>query len=122
MDLHVPTYFHDRISKAVARSDPVSVKLDLLGTPGHKLYVTLGQKKKIQEAIAKGRRDMTLRLSAKQVKHNIKSEGGFLAGLLRGEPRGSSSISGRPRFFSQSSFFPPLSSLHGDDENSLHLL
>ena len=31
MDLHVPTRFHDRITKAVACSDPVSVRLDLLG-------------------------------------------------------------------------------------------
>ena len=83
MNLHVPTYFHDRIAKAVARSDPVSMKLDLLGTPEHKVYVSIGQKKKIQEAIAKGRKDMTLRLSAKQAKHNIESEGGFLAGLLK---------------------------------------
>jgi hypothetical protein len=83
MDLHVPTYFHDRIAKAVARSDPVSIKLDLTGTPEHRLYVTIGQKKKIQEAVARGRRDMTLRLSAKQAKHNVQSEGGFLAGLLK---------------------------------------
>ena len=83
MNLHVPTYFHDKIAKAVARSDPVSMKIDLLGTPEHKVYVSIGQKKKIQEAIAKGRRDMTLRFSAKQTKHNIESKGGFLAGLLQ---------------------------------------
>ena len=83
MYLHIPTRFHDRIAKAVTRSDPVSVKLDLLGTPQDKMYVTLGQKKKIQEAVANGKRDMTLRLSAKQAKHNIMSEGGFLSGILQ---------------------------------------
>ena len=58
MDLHVPMHFHDRIMKAVARSDPVSVKLDLLGTPQNRVYVTLGQKKKIQEAVVNGKRDI----------------------------------------------------------------
>ena len=33
MDLQVPTRFHDRIARAVARSDPVSVKLDHPSTP-----------------------------------------------------------------------------------------
>ena len=43
----------------------------------------MGQKKKIQEAVAYGKRDMTLRLSAKQAKHDIESEGGFLSGILQ---------------------------------------
>ena len=83
MHLHVPTYFHDRITKAVTREEPVSIKLDLTGTPEHRLYVTVGQKKRILEAVEKGRRDMTLRMSAKQAKYNKESEGGFLAGLLQ---------------------------------------
>ena len=87
MNLHVPTYFHDRIAKAVARSDPVSIKLDLTGTPEHRLYVTVGQKKRILEAVEKGRRDMTLRMSAKQAKYNKECEGGFLAGLLQSAVR-----------------------------------
>jgi len=82
MDLHSPVHFHDKIMNAVARSDPLSIKLDLHGPPEHRIYVTLGQKRKIEEAVRNGQRDITLRLSAKQVKHNIKSEGGFLAGLL----------------------------------------
>ena len=87
MHLHVPTYFHDRISKAVTRADPVSIKLDLTGTPEHRLYVTVGQKKRILEAVEKGRRDMTLRMSAKQAKYNKECEGGFLAGLLQSAVR-----------------------------------
>ena len=82
MDLHTPVYFHDKIMNAVARSEPVSIKLDLYGLPQHRIYVTLRQKRQIEDAVLKGKRNMTLRLSAKQVKHNVKSEGGFLAGLL----------------------------------------
>ena len=87
LHLHVPTYFHDRISKAVTRADPVSIKLDLTDTPEHRLYVTVGQKKRILEAVEKGRRDMTLRMSAKQAKYNKECEGGFLAGLLQSAVR-----------------------------------
>ena len=56
MDLHIPTRSHDKIAKAVTRSDPV----DLLRSPQDRVYVTLAQKKKIQEAVADGKRDMTL--------------------------------------------------------------
>ena len=80
MDLHIPASCHDRMVKAVTCLDPVSVKLDLIGTPKDRVYVTLGQKK---EAVADGKRDMMLRLSANQAKHNIESEGGFLAVSFR---------------------------------------
>ena len=63
------------------------MKLDLLGTPQDRVHVTLGQKKKIQEAVAGGKRDMTLCVSAKQAKHNIESEGGFLGGILQAAVR-----------------------------------
>ena len=82
MDLHNPVTCHEEIVKAVTRLDRVSVKLDLPGTPRDRVYVTLGQKKKIQEAVANGKRDMTLCLSAKQVKHNIESED-FLCSILQ---------------------------------------
>ena len=83
MDLHVPTHAHEKIMKAVSRSVPVSMKLDLHGKPEHRVYVTLGQKRKIQDAVTKGKRHMTLRFSAKQAKHNIETEGGFLGGLMQ---------------------------------------
>ena len=87
MNLHVPVKSHEKIMKAVTRSGPVSVKLDLTGTPQDKVYVTSGQKKKIQEAVSKGRKDMTLRFSVRQAKHNIESEGGFLSTLLQAAVR-----------------------------------
>ena len=82
MNLHVPKRSHDKLLQAVTKGSPVSIKLDLTGVPQDKLYVTSGQRRKIGQALENGRRDMTLRFSTKQVKHNIKSEGGFLGGIL----------------------------------------
>ena len=73
MDLYVPVKAHEKIMKAVTRQGPVSIKLDLTGTPRDKIYVTSGQKKKIQDAVARGKKDLTLRLSVRQAKHNIQS-------------------------------------------------
>ncbi len=87
MNLHVPERSHEKLMKAVTRKGAVSVKLDLTGTPKDKLYVTSGQRRKIEEAVAKDRRDMTLRFSQRQARHNIKSEGGFLAGMLAAAAR-----------------------------------
>ena len=87
MNLHVPTKAHEKLMKAMTRNGPVSVKLDLTGTPQDKIYVTSGQKRKIQEAISRSRKDMTLRFSRRQVKHNVKSEGGFLGGILSAAAR-----------------------------------
>ena len=87
MNLHVPMHSHEKLMKAVTKAGPVSIKLDLIGKPQDKIYVTWGQKKKIEEAVAKGRKDMTLRLSVRQARHNIKSEGGFLGAMLSAATR-----------------------------------
>ena len=87
MMLHVPFHSHEKLLKAVTRSTPVSVKLDLTGNPDHKIFVTIGQKKKIEAAVAAGKRDMTLRFSVKQAKYNHESEGGFLGAMLSAASR-----------------------------------
>ena len=48
----------------------------------HKLALTNWQANKLREAIERGKR-VTFRMSKKQLKHNLKVEGGFL-GLLAG--------------------------------------
>ena len=48
----------------------------------HKLALTHSQANKLREAIERGKR-VTFRMSKKQLKHNLKIEGGFL-GLLAG--------------------------------------
>ena len=87
MNLHVAKKSHEKLRRAVTREGPISIKLDLTGPPDDKLYVTPGQKKKIEEAVKNEKRDMTLRFSHRQASHNIKSEGGFLAGLLSAAAR-----------------------------------
>ena len=71
MNLHVPVKSHEKLMKAVTKERPISIKLDLTGTPQDKLYVTSGQKRKIEEVVAKGKRDMTLRFSLRQARYNI---------------------------------------------------
>ena len=87
MELHVPKGSHEKLMKAVTKEGTVRIKLDLTAIPQDKLYVTSGQKRQIEEAVAKGRRDLTLRFSQRQVRHDIKSEGGFLAGILAAAAR-----------------------------------
>ena len=89
MNLHVPKRSHEKLMKAVTKQGPVSIKLDLTGTPTpqDKLYVTSGQKRKVEEAVAKERRDITLRFSLRQARYNMKSEGGFLGGILAAASR-----------------------------------
>ena len=87
MSLHVPERAHKRIIDGITQSKPLSIELDLAGDPDHKLFVTIGQKKKIEAAIAHGVHRMTLRMSEKQVRHNHKFEGGFLSAMLAAATR-----------------------------------
>ena len=68
-----------------ANCTTTSIKLgknDLTGE--HSLFLTNSQYNKLQKAKEAGR-GITIRMSNKQLKHNIKAEGGFL-GLLAGLP------------------------------------
>ena len=85
--VHVPRKTHEKLMKAVTQTRPVSVKLDLLGATEHRIYVTSGQKKKIEDAVRAGRKDMTIRFSQRQAKYNIEAEGGFLGGILSAAAR-----------------------------------
>ena len=87
MNVHVPQRTHEKLMRAVAQSGPVSVKFDLTGKPQDKIYVTSGQKKNMKEAVAMGKKDMTLRFSCRQAQHNVTAEGGFLGGILSAAAR-----------------------------------
>ena len=87
VDVHVPVQTHGKLMKAIRKSGPVSVKLDLGAEPRDKIYVTWGQRKKIEEAVAAGKKDMTLRFSGRQARCNIQSEGGFLGAMLTAATR-----------------------------------
>ena len=87
MNVHVPHSTHDKLMQAVSKSGAVSLKIDLTGTPQDKLYLTSKQVKKIEDAVGKGRKHLTLRFGARQARHNIKSEGGFLGTILSAAAR-----------------------------------
>ena len=63
------------------------MRLDLTGELHDKLYVTWGQRKKIEEAMEKRRKELTLRFSVRQARHNIQSEGGFLGAMMAAATR-----------------------------------
>ena len=71
----------------MTKGGPFSLKLDLTEKPQDKIYVTWGQRKKIEEAVTKGQKEMTLRFSARQSRHNIRCEGGFLGAMLSAATR-----------------------------------
>ena len=67
VNINVPTKSHEKILKGVTNKKPVSIPLDLTGPPDHKLFVTTGQKKKIESAISRNRKGLTIRMSHRQV-------------------------------------------------------
>ena len=87
VNVHVPVKAHEKLMKAVTKAGPVSVKLDLMAKPQDKIYVTWGQQKKIEEAVARGRKELTLRFSVRQARHNVQSEGGFLSAIMAAATR-----------------------------------
>ena len=60
VNVHVPVNTHQKLMIPVTKAGSLSVKLDLTAEPQDKLYVTWGQRKKIEEAVGKGRKEMTL--------------------------------------------------------------
>lgn len=81
--LHVPEKFHQRIKNAITRNRPLSIRIDLSAEGDDIMLLTTGQVMKIHRAITEGKKNLTLRLSRKQVKENVKKEGGFLSMLMK---------------------------------------
>ncbi len=66
VDVNVPTHSKEKLIGAISRGGPFSIKLDLMGPPRDRLYVTASQKVKIKEAVSKGKRYLSLRFSKRQ--------------------------------------------------------
>ena len=92
--VHIPEKYHERIKSAVTQDRSLAVKLDLtkgIGGGGGSsraggdatLLLTPGQLIKIKRAINAGKKVLTIRMSRKQAKANVKFEGGFLSMLMR---------------------------------------
>ena len=80
---NVPERFHQRIKNAMTKNRPLSVRIDVTKDGEDILLLTQGQMKKISKAISEGKKLVTLRLSRKQVRANVETEGGFLSMLMR---------------------------------------
>ena len=87
MNVHVPTSSHDKLIAAITRSGAVSIKIDLTGQPTDVIYVTPAQKRRLEDAVAKGKKQLTLRFSVRQARHNIHRTGGFLGTILSAAAR-----------------------------------
>lgn len=79
--VHVPEEFHEKIKSMVTRDKPMNIKIDLLREGDDTLLLTPGQLIKIERAISSGKKAILLRFSRKQVRSNVRHEGGFL-GML----------------------------------------
>ena len=80
--VHVPEKYHEKIKSAVTQDRPLGVKLDLTKHGEDIILLTPGQLIKIERAIRAGKKVLTIRMSRKQVRSNVKVEGGFLGTLL----------------------------------------
>ena len=81
----VPERTHEKLKDAVSRDGPASIRIELHSdqTPNQTLLLTAGQLTKLERADLIGKRSITLRMSRKQMRANVRHEGGFL-GMLAG--------------------------------------
>ena len=82
INVHVPEKFHEKIKAAVTQDRALGVKINLHNEPNASIWVTPGQLLKIQKGVISGKKSLTIRMSRRQVKDNLKREGGFLSALL----------------------------------------
>ena len=73
----------NKLQQAVnANCAATSIKLGYNDLDGdHTIFITNGQYNKLQNARDQGK-GLTVRMSSRQLKHNVKTEGGFLGALL----------------------------------------
>ena len=89
--VNVPETIHEKLKLAITQENkkPISVKVKLDGDDGdesdrkHTLLLTRGQIEKLERARLIGKKNMTVRLSRKQVQADLKHEGSFWGMLAR---------------------------------------
>ena len=75
----VPEKYHQRIKDAISHNQAVPVKIDLNKPGDQEVLMTPGQVAKMERAYRNGRKCVTIRMTQKQLQHNLKHEGGFLS-------------------------------------------
>ena len=81
--VHVPERYHEKIKGTVTKEHHLSIKIDLTKDGEQVVLLTPGQLLKITRAVNAGKKVLTLRMSRKQVRANVKFEGGFLSMLMK---------------------------------------
>ena len=83
VDLNLSDNQINKLRQAInANCTATSIKLSYDDLDGdHTLFLTNGQYNKLQNARDQGK-GLTVRMSSRQLKHNVKTEGGFLGALL----------------------------------------
>ena len=73
----------NKLKQAInANCTATSIKLGYNDLDGdHTIFITNGQFNKLQNARDRGK-GLTIRMSSRQLKHNVKTEGGFLGAIL----------------------------------------
>ena len=80
----IPEKVHEKLKLAIRRDNgAVSIKINLQNANGEQtLLLTRGQIGKIERARLIGKKSLSIRLSRRQVRMNLKHEGGFLGMLI----------------------------------------
>ena len=82
IDVHIPEKYQEGVKCAITQDRPVGVKINLQKEPNATILATPRQLTKFNRSIAANKNALTLRMSKKQVKANLKHEEGFLSMLL----------------------------------------
>ena len=78
--VHIPEKVHEKLKTLFVQDKAMPVKIDLIDGDDI-LLLTPGQVIKMEYARKLGKKSMTLRFSRRQVRANVKHEGGFLSAL-----------------------------------------
>ena len=78
--VHIPEKVHEKLKTLSVQDKAMPVKIDLIDGDDI-LLLTPGQVVKMEYARKLGKKSMTLRFSRRQVRANVKHEGGFLSAL-----------------------------------------
>ena len=79
--VHVPEKVHEKLKSLLVQDKVVPIKIDLIDG-NDVLLLTPGQIIKMDHARKLGKKSITLRFSRRQVRANVKHEGGFLTALM----------------------------------------
>ena len=79
--VHIPEKVYEKLKALLIRDKVIPIKINLIDG-NDVLLLTPSQVSKMEHAKKLGKKSITLRFSRRQVRANVKHEGGFLATLM----------------------------------------